>query len=44
MAHRHMSEDEAYKALRQMAMNQNRRMVDVAHNVLSLADVLPGGR
>jgi hypothetical protein len=44
MAHRHMSEDEAYKALRQMAMNQNRRLVDVAHNVLSLADVLPGGR
>jgi len=44
MAHRHMSEDEAYKALRQMAMNQNRRLVDVAEAVLSLADVLPGGR
>lgn len=44
MAHRHMSEDEAYKALRQMAMNQNRRLVDVANAVLSLADVLPGGR
>lgn len=44
MAHRHMSEDEAYKALRQMAMNQNRRLVDVALAVLSLADVLPGGR
>jgi len=43
MAHRQMSEDEAYKALRQMAMNQNRRLVDVAQNVLSLADVLPGG-
>jgi hypothetical protein len=44
MAHRSMSEDEAYKALRQMAMNQNRRLVDVANAVLSLADVLPGGR
>lgn len=42
MAHRHMSEDEAYKALRQMAMNQNRRIADVAGAVLSLADVLPG--
>ncbi|NNU42353.1 nitrate regulatory protein [Ramlibacter montanisoli] len=43
MAHRLMSEEEAYKALRQMAMNQNRRLVDVAEAVLSLADVLPGG-
>jgi AmiR/NasT family two-component response regulator len=42
MAHRSMSEDEAYKALRQMAMNQNRRLVDVAEAVLSLAEVLPG--
>jgi hypothetical protein len=44
MAHRNLREDEAYKALRQMAMNQNRRLVDVAEAVLSLADVLPGGR
>ena len=43
MAHRQMSEDEAYKALRQMAMNQNKRLIDVANAVLSLADVLPGG-
>lgn len=43
MAHRNMSEDEAYKALRQMAMNQNRRLADVAEGVLSLAAVLPGG-
>jgi hypothetical protein len=41
MAHRHLSEDEAYKALRQMAMNQNRRIVEVAGAVLSLAEVLP---
>lgn len=44
MAHRQMTEDEAYKALRQMAMNQNRRIVDVAEAVLSLAEVLPGAR
>lgn len=44
MAHRAMTEDEAYKALRQMAMNQNRRLVDVAAAVLSLADVLPVAR
>ena len=42
MAHRQMSEEDAYNALRQMAMNQNRRIVDVAEAVLSLADVLPG--
>jgi hypothetical protein len=42
MAHRQMSEADAYKALRQMAMNQNRRLVDVAGAVLSLAEVLPG--
>ncbi|TFZ02224.1 ANTAR domain-containing protein [Ramlibacter henchirensis] len=44
MAHRQMSEEEAYKALRQMAMNQGRRLVDVAGNVLSLAEVLPAVR
>lgn len=44
MAHRQMSEGEAYKALRQMAMNQNRRLVDVAQAVLSLAEVLPAER
>jgi hypothetical protein len=43
MAHRQMTEDDAYKALRQMSMNQNRRIVDVAEAVLSLAEVLPGG-
>lgn len=41
MAHRAMTEDDAYKALRQMAMNQNRRLADVAAAVLAMADVLP---
>jgi hypothetical protein len=41
MAHRGLREDEAHKALRQMAMNQNRRIVDVAEALLAMADVLP---
>lgn len=41
MAHRQMSEEEAYKTLRQTAMNQNRRVLDVAQAVLAMADVLP---
>jgi hypothetical protein len=42
MAHRQLTEEEAYKALRQMAMNQNRRLLEVAEAVLTMADVLPG--
>ncbi len=41
MAHRNMTEEDAYRALRQLAMNQNRRLADVAEAVLSLAPVLP---
>jgi hypothetical protein len=41
MAHRSLREDEAHKTLRQMAMNQNRRIVDVAEALLAMADVLP---
>ncbi|QCB46232.1 nitrate regulatory protein [Hydrogenophaga sp. PAMC20947] len=41
MAHRSLSEEAAHKAMRQMAMNQNRRVVDVAEAVLAMADVLP---
>ena len=40
MARRGMSEDEAYKLLRQTAMNQNRRLVEVAESTLALADLL----
>ncbi len=42
MAHRRMTEEEAHKMLRQTAMNQNRRLVDVAESVLSMAEYLPG--
>ena len=41
MAHQHVSEEEAYRRLRQMAMNQKRRLVDVAESVLAMADLLP---
>jgi hypothetical protein len=40
MAHRKLTEDEAYKMLRQTAMNQNRRLSDVAQSVLAMADFL----
>ncbi len=43
MAHRRMTEPEAHQMLRQTAMNQNRRVVDVAESVLSMADYLPIG-
>ena len=43
MAHRRLSEEEAHKMLRQTAMSQNRRLVDVAESVLAMADFLPIG-
>jgi hypothetical protein len=42
MAHRQIPEEEAHRALRQMAMNQKRRVADVAQAVLAMAEVLPG--
>lgn len=41
MAHRHLSEQEAYRSLRQIAMNQKRRLPDIAEAVLAMAEVLP---
>jgi AmiR/NasT family two-component response regulator len=41
MAHRHLSEEEAHKTMRQTAMNQNRRLIEVAEAVLAMADMLP---
>ena len=40
MAHRKLSEEAAHKMMRQMAMNQNRRLVDVAEAVLAMGDML----
>ncbi len=41
MAHRQLSEEDAHRTMRQMAMNQGRRLVEVAEAVLSMAEVLP---
>ena len=40
MATRKLSEDDAYRMLRQTAMSQNRRLLDVAESVLAMADYL----
>lgn len=41
MQRRQLSESEAHKLLRQTAMNQNRRLAEVAQAVLAMADLLP---
>lgn len=41
MQYRQLSESEAHKFLRQTAMNQNKRMLDVAQAVLSMAELFP---
>lgn len=41
MAHHGVGEDEAYRLLRQTAMNQGRRMAEVARALLDMADLLP---
>ncbi|WP_341648961.1 ANTAR domain-containing protein [Thauera humireducens] len=40
MSCRGLSEDEAYRLLRQTAMSQGRRLAEVAGATLALADVL----
>ena len=35
-----VSEDDAYQSLRKLAMKQNKKLVDVAQNVIELSDVL----
>lgn len=42
MQTRRMSEDEAYRTLRRLAMDQGKKLADVAENVISLAKVLRG--
>jgi AmiR/NasT family two-component response regulator len=44
MAHRQLSEVDAHKLMRQTAMNQNRRLSDVAQTVLAMAEMLPPAR
>jgi AmiR/NasT family two-component response regulator len=40
MSTRQLSEDEAYKLLRQTAMNQHRKLNEVAASVLAMAEFL----
>jgi AmiR/NasT family two-component response regulator len=35
-----MSENDAYKTLRQTAMKRNLRLIDVARNILDMVDLL----
>ena len=42
MRHQGLSEDAAYRLMRQTAMNQGRRLPDVARAVLELEAFLPG--
>jgi len=41
MTSRRVSEDEAYRFLRHVAMTQNRRLSDVARDTLAMAELLP---
>lgn len=41
---RGIAEDEAHALLRRTAMNENRRIADVAQSVLTAADLLSGGK
>lgn len=43
MATRSLSEPEAYAALRRAAMNQNKKMVDVASALITASELLGGG-
>ncbi|SLM62382.1 nitrate responsive transcription antiterminator [Dickeya aquatica] len=39
MQHRGLSEDEAYKTLRRMAMSQNKKLIEIASAMLAVADI-----
>ena len=41
---RGITEEEAYKQLRQSAMDSNKRIIDVAINIISVADMLKTGK
>lgn len=40
MEKRHLKEDEAYKALRKLAMDKNQRMAEVAEDVINVSELL----
>lgn len=43
MKHRNFNEDEAYHAMRKLAMERNQRLVDTARNVIEVFEMLGGG-
>jgi response regulator NasT len=42
MAHKGLTEEEAYRFLRKMAMDQNKRLAEIAESVLALAQLFKG--
>lgn len=44
MQQRGCGEEEAYRLLRKTAMDQNRKLVEIARSVLAVADLLKPGR
>ena len=40
MQHKQMTEDEAYHAMRKMAMARNLKLVDIAEQLIAMADIL----
>lgn len=40
MQHKQISEDEAYQALRKMAMNKNKRIIEIAEGIIATFDLL----
>ena len=42
MAHKGLTEEEAYRFLRKMAMDQNKRLAEIAESILSLAQLFKG--
>ncbi len=40
MSSRHISEKEAYALIRETAMNQNKRVVEIAETIISMAEML----
>ncbi|MBU0783837.1 MAG: ANTAR domain-containing protein [Gammaproteobacteria bacterium] len=43
MKHRNFNEDEAYHAMRKLAMERNQRLVDTARSVIEVFEMLGGG-
>jgi AmiR/NasT family two-component response regulator len=42
MKHRGLDEDEAYQLMRQTAMNQSRRLIEVARSLIEMSDLWKG--